>query len=128
MYVMRISLKPSLGANLWRFDMLTSITKLLSTMKTIHLIMLPMVLSLVPIIILVWIGSAGYRQTLAQNILSCITFFLWGCVGLPMIVRKEVPWLVTVRGWVAVVEGVILLLIGWVIAIGFIIQILNSLL
>ena len=96
-------------------------------MKTSHLVLLPMILSLMPILILVWLGSAGSRHTPLQNTLSCITFFLWGCVGLPMIIRKEMPWFVTMRGWAAVVQGIILVSIGWGTAMGFVILLFEPL-
>jgi hypothetical protein len=77
--------------------------------------------------VLAWIRFAGFRETPAQVIASGITFFLWGCTGLPMMVRKEMPWLPKAPGWVAVVQGALFVIIGWGIAFGFAVALLNSL-
>ncbi len=100
--------------------MFEKIVNSLSRMKTIHLVMLPVLSGLVPIFIFLWLGSAGYRDTSMQYFLLILTFFLWGFMGLPMIIRKEVPWLITIRGWPAVAEGILLVLIWWGVAIGFV--------
>jgi hypothetical protein len=95
-------------------------------MKTIHLVMLPVVFSLLPFIIIVIMGSAGYIDTPIQRFLLILTFFLLGFMGLPMIVRKETPWFITLKGWVAIVQGVVLMLIWWGIDIGFVILMLSK--
>jgi hypothetical protein len=123
-----MSWNPDLGANNLKTYGVTNSTKFLSAMKTIHLVVLPVIISLLPIVALVWLGSAGYRDTPAQTIFSGMTFFLWGCTGLPMIVRKEIPWLRTAPGWMASVQGIVFLTIGWGIALGFAILLLNSIL
>ena len=94
-------------------------------MKTAQLVMIPAMGGMLLILILVGIGFAGYRGTLAYFILSGLTFFLWGCTGIPLIVRKEVPYLSIMSGWAAVVVGLIFLVIGWGIALGFAILIAN---
>lgn len=123
-----MSWHPDLEAKAPRVGMLTKIKNPQAVMKTLHLVLFPVVISLLPISVLVWTGSAGYRDTPAQSILSGVTFLLWGSMGLPMIIRKEIPWASTAPGWVAVVQGAILILIGWGIALGFVILWLNSLL
>jgi hypothetical protein len=99
--------------------MFKKIINSLSKWETIHLVMLPVAIGLLPLFGFLLLGSAGYRDTPIQYFLVSLMFFSWGFMGLPMIVRKEVPWLIVFRGWVAVVEGVALLVMGWGLAIGF---------
>lgn len=106
--------------------MLKTITNSRNAMRTGHLVMLPLIVGLLLILILVVLRYAGYQNTVAQNIVAGLTFFLWGCTGLPMIIRKEIPWFTRAPGWVAVVQGVLLLIIGWTIALGFAILFFNS--
>ena len=43
-----------------------------------------------------------------------------------MIIRKQVPWLMTIRGWPAVLEGIILTVIGWGLTIGIWVGLLSA--
>ncbi len=97
--------------------MFKKIINYLGKMDTIYLIFLPIAVSLLPFSIILLLGSMGYRDTRIQRFLLLMIIFLWGFMGLPIIVRKEVPWLVTVRGWLAVAEGVFLMLGLWVVVI-----------
>ena len=106
--------------------MLNVNTKQRTVLNTMHLILVPVRTSLLPIFILVLVGLAGYHDSLAQAILSGLVFFLWGCMGLPMIIRKEVPWFVINHGWLAVVQGTILLIIFWGVALGFLVRVLSQ--
>ena len=89
-------------------------------METIHLVMLPLAIGMLPISVFLWLSTAGYRDTKLQYLLIGLTFFIWGFMGLPMIRRREMPWLIRIRGWLAVAEGVLLLVIWWEVAIVFI--------
>ncbi|HVN14509.1 MAG TPA: hypothetical protein VMT73_02120 [Anaerolineales bacterium] len=100
--------------------MLNKIINALSKWKTIHLVMLPVAIGLIPLVIFLLLGSAGYRGTSMQGLLLVFTFFIWGFMGLPMVIRKEMPWLIIFRGWIAIIEGVALMLVWWALAIIFI--------
>lgn len=96
--------------------------------KTVHLVLFPLMISLLPILLLARIDHAGYHDTPIQSILSGAAFFLWGCTGVPIITRREIPWLPAAPGWAAVLQGTIFLMIGWGIAMGFAILTVSSLL
>lgn len=97
--------------------MFKKIVNILSAMKTIYLVLIPVALGI--LLILISLGLAMISQSANQigNFLIPFAFFIWGFTGLPMIVRKEVPWLITVRGWLAVAEGIFLMLGLWWVAI-----------
>ena len=99
----------------------------LISMKTSHLVLLPLIISLAPILILMLIGSDGYHGTPLQLTFAGLIFFLWGAAGLPIMIRREVPWFPSMNGWMAIAEGLIILTIGWGIASGFVILVLKSL-
>jgi hypothetical protein len=91
----------------------------LSKMKTIHLVMLPVIIGILIILIALGVARLGSIGNQIGGFLLAFGLFVIGLMGLPMIIRKEIPWLVTIRGWIAVVEGIILLVIGWGLALGF---------
>ena len=97
--------------------MFKNIANFLSKKETFHLILLPLAISLLPFSIFLLLGSLGYRDTPIEHFLLLIVIFLWTFMGLPMIIRKEVPWLITVRGWLAVTEGIFLMVGLWVVLI-----------
>ncbi len=94
--------------------------KLLSKMETLHLILLPVAIGILIILISLGLTSTGYIGHQIGSFLLPLGLFVLGFMGLPMIVRKEVPWLITIKGGIAVVEGIVLLLIWWGVAIGFV--------
>ncbi len=95
--------------------MFKRIVNFLSTLQTIHLILLPVAISLLPLAVFGVLGSAGYRGTPLQGLLLLLVIFLWGLMGVPMIIRKEVPWLMAIRGSLAVVQGIVIMLLSWAI-------------
>ena len=115
-----------LEANSLRAEMTTKINSLFPSMKTFHLVLVPVVAALVPILVLVCLHFVGHRDTPAQAILSGTVFFLWGCTGLPILLRQEIPWLPTAPRWLSIIQGIIFLVIGWGIALGFAILLLKS--
>jgi hypothetical protein len=121
-------LEPYVGVNNRGVEMFKKLMQYLFAMKTSYLVLLPLIVSLVPILILISMGTDGYQDGPAQFTLSGLIFFLWGCTGLPIMIRKEVPGLASMHGWAAVVEGFVFLSIGWGIALGFAILLLKSLL
>jgi len=86
----------------------------LSRLRTSNLIMIPVILSLIPLGLDQWISGGHYSGTIAENILILSTIFLWGCIGIPIIVRKESPGLITLYGWPAILNGVIIVLLSWI--------------
>ena len=99
--------------------MLRNILARLSKMSTLQLILIPFLISFLPLGIIIALGTLGYRGTPSQSILVLMMFFLWGLTGVPIIIRKEVPSaFYPVKGWQAVAEGILVILgMGVVIAI-----------
>ena len=91
----------------------TSIATQRSVMKIQQLILGPTVVSLLLLLALVGLRAAGYHDIIARSLLACVMFFLWGCIGLAIMIRREIPWLSMLPAWVAVVQGTILMVIGW---------------
>jgi hypothetical protein len=54
---------------------------------------------------------------MAQKILIDLMVFLWGLSGIPVIIRRELPYLIPIRGWNAVVTGIFMILGSWFIII-----------
>jgi len=98
-----------------------------SKMKTFDLIKIPLVVGFIfTFASILLYGRAGYFGNLIGSFLISFAFFSWGFIGLPMIIRKEMPWLITIRGWWAVVEGVAFLIIFWGGAIVFFVSLLSG--
>ena len=53
-------------------------------------------------------------------------FLVWGLIGIPMIIRRELPWSIPIRGRMAVVQGIVLLVTGIVLSVFLWIVILGS--
>ena len=83
-------------------------------MRTSDLIRIPAILSFIPLGVDQWVSGGHYSGTTVENILILSTIFLWGCIGIPIIVRKESPGLITLYGWPAILNGVIITLLFWV--------------
>jgi len=79
--------------------------------------MIPLAVGMASLTIGAFIGNAGPVANFIGRLLIVLGFFAFGLMGLPMMIRREMPWLIHVRGWIAVVEGVGLLVCGWVAAI-----------
>ena len=97
--------------------MLKKIRNILARMETRYLILLPLLIGAVPLIILFSLPKAEYSGTPVAEFLILLTFFTWGLMGLPMIIRKEAPWLIPITGWLAVVEGIVITLASWTVVI-----------
>jgi hypothetical protein len=96
-------------------------------MKTIHLIMLPVGIGLAIIVISIWVAGIGPIGKQVGLGLLTLGLFVLGFMGLPMIIRKELPWLTTtIRGKFAIFEGVVLMLIWWGLAIALLKDILGG--
>ena len=97
-----------------------------SKWETLSLVLLPIGIGLLPLFAFFSLGSLGYRGTSIGGFLLSLTTLCWGFMGVPMIIRKQVPWLITIRGWPAVLEGIILTLIGWGLTIGMWVSLLSA--
>jgi len=96
--------------------MLRKILREISSARTIHLVIIPFVIGLI-LMLLAWeLGGRKGMEHYIGGLLLSLAFFVWGFMGLPIILRKEIPWLITIKGWFAVVEGVVLMLTAWVVA------------
>jgi hypothetical protein len=58
--------------------------------------------------------EAGSTNTF-QSVLINIAFFFFGLSGTPIIVRKEIPGIFHIHGFLAVIVGVFILLTFWTI-------------
>ena len=97
--------------------MFKKLLSIISNMKTIYLVLFPVALGVLLILIFLGLAKIGDGENQAGSFLIPFAFFIWGFTGLPMIIRKEVPWLITIRGWLAVAEGIFLMLGLWWVAI-----------
>ena len=98
-----------------------------STMATVDLIKIPLAIGfLFSVASMALFSSTSHLGKLTGGILLSVAFFVWGLMGLPMIIRKEMPWLIMVRGWFAVLEGVVLLLGCWATAIIFAVVVFSA--
>ncbi len=97
---------------LWR-----KIRKKLAGMSTRQLVMIPILVSLLPLLVLVLISQGGVVGTGLQKLLIYVMVFLWGTTGIPLIVRREDPGIVVIYGWPAVAMGVVMLIGSWVFII-----------
>jgi hypothetical protein len=70
----------------------------LSNKGTLYLVMLPAVIGMMVMLIALGISSTGHIGHQIGSFLLPLGLFVWGFMGLPMIIRKEVPWLITIRG------------------------------
>jgi hypothetical protein len=52
-----------------------------------------------------------------QGLLASLTFFLWGCIGVLWIIRREAPQFIPLRGRPAVILGSILVALSWSVAL-----------
>jgi len=90
----------------------------LSHTTTYKLVMIPLAVGMASLTIGAFIGGAGSVANFIGRLLIVLGFFAFGLMGLPMVIRKEMPWLIHIKGWPAVIEGVALLVCGWVASIG----------
>jgi hypothetical protein len=64
------------------------------------------------------ISPEGYKNEIIQIVLVSMGFFFCGCAFIPLIIRKEAPfifWLV--RGLYAVILGTLMVIISWGLAL-----------
>jgi len=87
-----------------------TIKKHLSMMSTGKLVLLPILLSLLPISALFIISPGQYSGRPMQDLLVYLMFFLWGLSGIPIILRQEAPGIISFYGWLGVGQGLLMML------------------
>lgn len=62
------------------------------------------------------IAFPANRPEIAPEILRFVLFFVWGFLGIVIIKKKEIPGLITIRGKLAVAQGLVLTTFMWFMA------------
>lgn len=99
----------------------------LSSLGTGWLVLLFIVAGSVPFAILRLVYGGHYSGTWPEDILIGLAFTLWGCIGLPIVIRRETPGLVRIRGKWAVVDGLLVMLCFWSIVVIALLGTINKL-
>ncbi len=84
-----------------------------SLITTYQLVMIPLAVAITLLTIGAFILGAGPPANFIGRLLIILGFFALGLMGLPMVIRRELPWLIHLKGWPAAIEGVALLICGW---------------
>ena len=58
------------------------------------------------------IFNAGGLTKLIGALFIPLGFLFYGLIGAPMIIRRELPWQIPIRGRLAVVQGISLVVVG----------------
>jgi hypothetical protein len=61
-------------------------------------------------------NTGGFGKQIGGFFLP-LGFLVWGLIGIPMIIRRELPWSIPIRGRIAVVQGIVLLVTGIVLSV-----------
>ena len=103
---------------LWMLNMFSKLISRLSSKSTSDLIKIPFVTGLLLMgTSIVLLDRTPQSRNLVSGLLIPLGFFAWGFAGIPMIIRKEMPWLIIIKGWFAVLEGIAILVTCWGVAI-----------
>ncbi len=105
---------------------LKKIQTTLIKMRTSQLIMIPVVLSLIPISLTLVISGGRYSKSSLEDFLVLSILILWGFVGLPMVIRKEAPWLITIRGTLAIIQGGFIMMAFWLPTLAIIVSMISA--
>ena len=84
----------------------------LNTMSTMQLMWLCGLVGLGFMLVGMLIFNAGGLTKLIGAVLISLGFIFYGLIGVPMIIRRELPWLIPIRGRQAVVQGISLVVVG----------------
>ena len=90
-----------------------AIRKTIASKSTRELALFPVICSLLPLLLLILISHGHYSGTPTQGLLIELMLFLWGSSGIPIILRREDPGIVVVRGWSAVAIGILVIVTSW---------------
>ena len=58
------------------------------------------------------------------NIPIVVSFFVWGWIGVVIFARREMPWAITLRGYLAAFAGLIIAGMFWGLAIMFLLPLI----
>lgn len=105
--------------------MIQKIFNLIKSSTTQQLILFSLFLSLISLGLLIVFSKVYYAREGFRFLLLGITFFLWGCSGLVIVIRKESPPPWPATGLAAVIQGLILILSTWSITVLSIIKIVS---
>ena len=94
-------------------------------LSTRILVVIPWLLSLIPIAWALSLPGSYTGTPLQNNLINCV-LFLWGLSGIPIIIRGETGGSIVVRGWAAYLQGILMVSIPWSIIAWKIITILRS--
>jgi hypothetical protein len=99
----------------------------LSRLGTGRLVLLFILAGLVPCAILRLVYGGHYSGTLPEDILIGLMFTLWGCIGLTIVIRRETPGFIRIRGKWAVLEGLLVMACFWSIVVIALLGTINKL-
>jgi hypothetical protein len=77
------------------------------------LVMFPYLVSLLPLALLLLFFPGRYSGTKIEDLLISSMVFLWGLSGIPIMIRRELPYLISIRGWYAVATGLMIACSFW---------------
>jgi hypothetical protein len=75
-----------------------------------------------------WMHNKPFSGTPLELLIGICVFALWGSTGIVVVARKELPQLITVRGTLAVIYGVLIVVFCWGAAFLTLIVLLQDLL
>jgi hypothetical protein len=93
--------------------MLEYLKRLISGMKTSQLILLPGAISLFPFLAYLVVSSGHFSGNPLEVFLLLLMLTSLGFTGLPMILRKEAPGLISVKGTLAILQGLLIMIGFW---------------
>ncbi len=93
--------------------MFDRLKKFLNSLTTSQLVFAPFFISFFFIGALFLVKNLNHNQNGGKWLLLNIIFFLWGCSGIPMIIRRESPPPWYSQGWLAVIQGSIIVILAW---------------
>ena len=89
----------------------------LNRINTYLLFITPFLLGFCCLFLILIIAPGKYSGLPFQTFLIILAFFLMGCAGLPIIIRRELPLILfNLEGPFAVLNGIVILALGWGIA------------
>lgn len=91
----------------------------ISRVDTQTLVVIPIILGLLCMGVYIF-SFRNYSGSFNENLLIFLIFFFFGASGIPMIIRKEALGSFGF-GFSAIIQGTIILLLGWGIAFGSVI-------
>jgi hypothetical protein len=78
-------------------------------MNTLTICSLLSIVGLLPVVLLSLITKERDYNSILQVGIIYNMFFFWGLAGMTVMIRKEMPGIFSIRGWLAVVTGLLML-------------------